>query len=153
MPKKPAASKAAKSTAKAAPEESPGKAERPRWPRLQPLVPPEDLSLDVLLEDQIILIHRLFTSSLCRQYTNFLSSLPLTTTPGMPKKGDALRVNDRFQIDDPDFANQLWSSTALKDLVTSSGYDWGGEVIGLNPNIRIYRCASRLGFDLVIFLT
>jgi len=149
MPKKPAASKAAKFTPKAPPQERTGKAERPPWPRLQPLVPLEDLSLDVLVEEQIILIRRLFTSSLCRQYTNFLSSLPLTTTPGKPKKGEALRVNDRFQIDDPDFANQLWSSTALKDLVTSSGYDWGGEVIGLNPNIRIYRCASRSAFDIV----
>ena len=112
---------------------------KPRWPALKPLVPTSDLSLDTVLEDQIILIRKLFTSSLSQQYVSFLSSLPLTTTPGVLKKGDALRVNDRFQVDDPDLAEQLWSSTGLKELVTSAGRDWGGEVCGLNPRIRIYR--------------
>lgn len=113
---------------------------RPQWPKLQPLVPASDLGLEVLLDKQIVLVHKLFTSTLCRHYTSFLSSLPLTTTPGKPKKGEALRVNDRYQIDDPDFASLLWSSTALQELVTSSAdCDWGGEVVGLNPNIRVYR--------------
>ena len=112
---------------------------KPHWPALKPLVPTSDLYLDTILEDQIVLIRKLFTSSLCQRYVSFLSSLPLITTPGVPKKGDALRVNDRFQIDDHDFAEQLWSSTGLKELVTSDGRDWGGEVFGLNPRIRVYR--------------
>jgi hypothetical protein len=71
---------------------------------------------------------------------------------GKPKKGEALRVNDRFQIDDPDFAERLWSSTALKHLVLNNASSdmesvmeeestklWGGAVVGLNPGIRIYR--------------
>lgn len=82
------------------------------------------------------------------------------TTPGKPKKGDAVRVNDRFQIDDPAFAERLWSGTALKNLITGragdGGFDltepqcqdlWGGEVIGLNPNIRIYRYSKGQFFD------
>lgn len=48
---------------------------------------------------------------------NFLKTLPLTTTPGKPKKGDALRFNDRFQIVDEQFASRLWEETGLKDLV------------------------------------
>lgn len=112
---------------------------KPEWPALQPLVPTCDLALEVLLEDQIVLIHKLFTASLCRQYVSFLSALPLVTTPGVPKKNEALRVNDRFQVDDPAFAEKLYSSTGLKDLVAASSFDWGGEVIGLNPRIRIYR--------------
>ena len=125
----------------------------PDWPALQPLVPPTDLSLDTLLEGQIVLIRNLFTSTLCKKYVSFLSSLPLVTTPTRPKAGEAVRVNDRIQFDDPTFAQQLWSSTGLDFLVSGSASDmnpngftheeakalWGGEVCGLNPRIRIYR--------------
>ena len=125
----------------------------PDWPALQPLVPTTDLTLKTLLEEQIIVIHNLFTSTLCKKYVSFLSQLPLVTTPVQPKAGDAVRVNDRLQFDDAAFAEQLWSSTALKQLVNGANESndpeiltrdglkklWGGEVCGLNPRIRIYR--------------
>lgn len=91
------------------------------WPALQPLVPTTDLALETLLEDQIILIRNLFTSTLCKKYVSLLSPLPLTTTPVKPKEGEAIRVNDRIQYDDPAFAEQLWSSTGLQSLVNGSG--------------------------------
>ncbi|CAK3735848.1 hypothetical protein DOTSEDRAFT_168591 [Lecanosticta acicola] len=131
----------------------------PKWPSLQPLVPSSDLSIQCLLKDQILKIPRLWTASLCKNYVNFLSSLPLVTTPGKPKKGEAVRVNDRYQIDDPNFAEQLWSATALQALVTNPVIDgttltdaekrelWGGEVLGLNSNIRIYRYGKGQFFD------
>lgn len=85
-----------------------------------------------------------------------MSSLPLQTTPGVPKKGDAQRINDRYVVQDPDLARTLWRTTALRDLITGATEEraseeggrmteeererlWGGEVLGLNPNIRIYR--------------
>ncbi|KAJ5748942.1 uncharacterized protein N7511_010638 [Penicillium nucicola] len=132
----------------------------PNWPPLRPLLPPADLSLEPLLPDQIYLIRNFLPGSLCKTYASFLASLPLTTTPGKPKKDEALRVNDRFQIDDARFAEMLWSQTSLKELVTErfeeGEYDdeghrsppemaerarrlWGGEPLGLNANIRIYR--------------
>jgi len=138
---------------------------KPNWPPLRPLIPSSDLSLEPLLDDQIYLIRRFFTSSLCKTYVSCLSSLPLITTARNPKKGEAVRVNDRFQIHDAGFAESLWSSTALKQLVLveetrrggvqfqegeieseidndeDNGVDalWGGRPLGLNPNIRIYR--------------
>jgi hypothetical protein len=114
---------------------------RPQWPRLVPLVPAEDLQLEVLLDNQIVLLRNFFTSRLSNDYVKFLSSLPLATFQPKPKKDEAVRKNDRFQIDDAAFAEQIWSSTSLKDLVTAGTetIDWGGEVVGLNPNIRIYR--------------
>ncbi|KAL8727070.1 MAG: hypothetical protein Q9181_005837 [Wetmoreana brouardii] len=119
----------------------------PDWPPLKPLIPPSDLSLEELLKDQIVVIRNFFTSSLCKNYVSFLSTLPLVTTPGQPKKGDAVRVNDRFQVDDAVFAEQLWETAGLRELVTREGglgkqslkEIWGGEVCGLNPRIRIYR--------------
>ncbi|KAI9778442.1 MAG: hypothetical protein M1839_008088 [Geoglossum umbratile] len=122
----------------------------PNWPRMQPLIPPVDLSFQTLLPNQIILIPNLFTATLCKTYVSFLSALPLTTTTGKPRKGDAARVAERLQIHDPAFAKGLWEDTALKGLVLgpADGEDgmtgderrqlWGGDV-GLNPNIRIYR--------------
>lgn len=125
----------------------------PDWPALRPLIASEDLSLETLLKDQVVVIRGLLTSILCRTYVSFLSSLPLITTPVQPKAGNAVRVNDRIQLDDPAFAEQLWSSTALGKLVKGSNEEvdagsltieeakdfWGGEVCGLNPRIRIYR--------------
>ena len=133
----------------------------PKWPAMQPLVPTSDLALETVLEDQIVVIRNLFTSALCKKYVSFLSTLSLTTTPGQPRKGDAVRVNDRIQFDDNAFAEQLWTSTAFKDLVTGTVTSedeagtsaeeliklWGGEVCGLNPRIRIYRYRKGQFFD------
>ncbi|KAE8150999.1 hypothetical protein BDV25DRAFT_171736 [Aspergillus avenaceus] len=133
------------------PKTKPSQTSKPNWPPLRPLIPSSDLLLDPLLPDQIYLIPNFFTSTLCKNYVSFLCSLPLTTTPGKPKKDEALRVNDRFQIQDDRFAEMLWNGTALKDLVMTSVYQdedgeqrsmkeiWGGEPLGLNANIRIYR--------------
>ncbi|KAL4741590.1 hypothetical protein BDV11DRAFT_182511 [Aspergillus similis] len=137
--------------------QSPSHQQPPNWPPLRPLVPSSDLCLDPLLPDQIYLIRNFLPASLCKTYVSFLASLPLTTTPGKPKKGDAVRVNDRFQIQDATFAENLWRGTALKELVTNpapidegdredaSGGGrsmkeiWGGEPLGLNANVRVYR--------------
>ncbi|OJJ71960.1 hypothetical protein ASPBRDRAFT_43347 [Aspergillus brasiliensis CBS 101740] len=140
----------------------------PNWPPLRPLIPSTSLTLDPLVPDQIYLIRNFFPSTLCKTYTSFLASLPLTTTPGKPKKGDAVRVNDRFQIQDEGFAESLWSGTALKEIVLNAGVEdvyeeeeeeskeevtrdvkdiWGGEPIGLNGNIRIYRYSKGQFFD------
>ncbi|KAK4963452.1 hypothetical protein LTR10_001081 [Elasticomyces elasticus] len=131
----------------------------PSWPPLQPLVPAADLTFTSLLPDQVLTIPRLWTAALCKTYVSFLATLPLVTTPGKPKKGNAVRVNDRYQIDDPAFAERLWSGTALKQLVehpTINGKElnvdetkqlWGGEVVGLNSNIRVYRYSPGQFFD------
>ncbi len=131
----------------------------PNWPELAPVVPAADLSLNVLLTDQILTIPRLWTSTLCKTYVNLLASLPLVTTPGKPRRGEAVRVNDRFQVEDPAFAGGLWGNTALKDIVENPVIDgksldetakrklWGGEVLGLNSNIRVYRYSKGQFFD------
>jgi hypothetical protein len=132
----------------------------PNWPSFTPLIPEADLALKDMLPGQVVTIPNFWTATLCKTYVSFLSSLPLTTTPGKPKKGDAVRVNDRFQIDDAAFAERLWSETALKNLVTGIAEEgalglteaqrkelWGGDVVGLNPNIRIYRYSKGQFFE------
>ena len=89
----------------------------PNWPPFKPLPPPSDLTLHTLLEQQIILIRNFWTKKLCKDYVSFLEKLPLTTTPGKPKKGEALRVNDRFEVMDEGFANRLWLETGLRELI------------------------------------
>jgi hypothetical protein len=133
----------------------------PNWPEMQPVLPSSDLAFEILLQNQILTIPQLWTSTLAKKYVSFLATLPLVTTPGKPKRGDAVRVNDRYQVDDPAFAEQLWTSTGLKDLVMSPTLAedgsvlsdeeqrdlWGGEVLGLNSNIRIYRYSKGQFFD------
>ncbi|KIK70363.1 hypothetical protein GYMLUDRAFT_268565 [Collybiopsis luxurians FD-317 M1] len=133
----------------------------PNWPAFRPLIPSSSLALHEVLSNQIVTIPNFWPSALCKTYVSFLSSLPLVTTPGKPKKGEAVRVNDRFQIHDPAFAKQLWEETAMKDIVmgdvqSEDGLQltqeqrkvlWGGDVVGLNPNIRIYRYCKGQFFD------
>ena len=124
----------------------------PQWPPLEPLVPSMDLSLEVLSDNQIMIIRNFFTSTLCQKYVSFLANQPLMTTPSTPKAGDAVRVNDRIQFDDYSFSQHLWQATGLAELmknfeISSQGipaeqqskYDWGGDLCGLNPRIRVYR--------------
>lgn len=133
----------------------------PNWPTFKSIIPSSALSLKEILPNQIITIPNFWPSSLCKTYVSFLSNLPLVTTPGKPKKGDAVRVNDRFQIQDAVFAKRLWEETGMKDIVIGNVQSedglqldqgarrelWGGEVVGFNPNIRIYRYSKGQFFD------
>jgi hypothetical protein len=119
------------------------------FPLLAPLIPTSSLRMEECYKDQILLMRNLFTAKLCKDLVSTFSALPLTTTPGKPKRGEALRVNDRLQVYDPAFAQKLWKETALHGLVTA--YEnpsvWGGEVLGLDGNIRIYRYRPGQFFD------
>ena len=125
------------------------KSKAPNWPPLSPVVPVEHLATETVLAGQILIIRNLFTSNLCKNYVSFLSSLPLTTTPGKPKRGEATRVNDRFKIDDPTFARTLWEQSGLQNLVASFEDQavFSGKVLGLNSNIRVYRYKPGQFFD------
>ncbi|KAF2861273.1 hypothetical protein K470DRAFT_245579 [Piedraia hortae CBS 480.64] len=121
---------------------------KPNWPKISSLCEGRHPELIPLLADQILTIPGLLSQSVCKIYVKFLSNLPLTTTPSKPKKDEALRSNDRYQVNDAEFAAQLWKATGLERLITSPIIDgkeldahrlWGGQVIGLNANIRIYR--------------
>lgn len=92
----------------------------PSWPAFKPALPVTDLNLETLVESKIVVFRSFWPRNLCRDYVAFLKTLPLVTTPGRPKRGEAVRVNDRFQIQDPDFANRLWLETGLKEAVLES---------------------------------
>ncbi|KAK0628707.1 hypothetical protein B0T17DRAFT_588751 [Bombardia bombarda] len=104
----------------------------PSWPPFKPSLPVADLNLECIVPDKIVVLRSFFPRSLCRDY-----------------RGDAVRVNDRFQIDDYRFAHRLWTETGLKDAVLDPevAHLWGGEVIGLNSNIRVYRYSKGQYFD------
>lgn len=121
-----------KGSAPAAPKEP-----TPDWPALKPLPPISDLSLSTLIESQIILIRNFWTKKLCKNYISFLETLPLTTTPGKPKKGEALRVNDRFEVMDEVFANRLWLETGLKELIVGNESGEAPDGDGLSKEERV----------------
>lgn len=96
----------------------------PVWPVFKPPLPVMDLQPESMLDSRVVLIRNFWPKSLCRDYVSFLRTLSLTTTPGKPKRGDAVRVNDRFQVQDPAFASRLWLQTGLQDVLM--GEDWKG---------------------------
>ncbi|KAF4998166.1 hypothetical protein FGRMN_3370 [Fusarium graminum] len=99
----------------------------PSWPPFKPALPVADLSpVPHPLTSKVVLIPSFFPRSLCRDYVSFLKTLPLQTTPGRPKRGDAVRVNDRFQVDSQDFATRLWEQTGLKEVLLEGdvGEQW-----------------------------
>ena len=147
------------------------------WPPFERFSSSEANNINIVHPDQIITIPHLWSSKQCSRYVSFLSTLPLSTTPAKAKRGDAVRVNDRYQVEDAAFAERLWSETNLKNIVlgTSSANDlrlkeherkalWKGDVVslafplvrkslilrpkvGLNPNIRVYRYKKGQFFD------
>ncbi|CEF77127.1 hypothetical protein FGSG_08717 [Fusarium graminearum PH-1] len=122
----------------------------PSWPVFKPPLPVVELAPEPHpLTSKVVLIPSFFPRSLCRDYVAFLKTLPLQTTPGRPKRGEAVRVNDRFQVDSQDFATRLWEQTGLKEALLQGDVEekWGGEPVGLSPNIRIYRYSKGQFFD------
>lgn len=98
-------------------------AKPPAWPQFKPPLPIVDLEpVPHAVTDKTITISSFFPRSLCKDYVSFLSSLPLVTTPGKPKRGEAVRVNDRFQVEDINFAKTLWEKTGLKEVLTDEQY-------------------------------
>lgn len=81
---------------------------QPTWQTLEP---------ESMLDSKVILIRNFWPKALCKDYVSFLRTLSLTTTPGKPKRGEAVRVNDRFQVQDQAFANRLWAETGLRDAL------------------------------------
>ncbi|CCG81008.1 Putative uncharacterized protein [Taphrina deformans PYCC 5710] len=99
--------------------------------------------VEVLLEDQICLIDA-FLTPLNRQHLLSLferAVLPLLSRPSAPRRGEATRTNGRFAVHDPVFAESLFRDTDLDRCLDSLGLGVSGarRLVGLNPNIRIYR--------------
>lgn len=69
-----------------------------------------------------------------------------------PFSMQAVRDNDRICIENPSLAKHLWKATGLDDVFASIKVD-GMTAVGLNPNIRFYRCVIvRTGFKQFKFL-
>lgn len=109
--------KGASAKSKAATATTPANTISPSWPVFKPPLPLTDLTLESLVPDKVVLIRNFWPKSLCRDYVSFLRNLPLITTPSRPKRGEAARVNDRFQVEDPRFALRLWLETGLKNAL------------------------------------
>ncbi|RNJ60986.1 hypothetical protein D7B24_005075 [Verticillium nonalfalfae] len=128
------------------------KAPPPAWPPFKPALPVTDLLPEPLEQcpDKVVLLPNFWPKSLCNTFVAFLRGLALETTPGgRPKRNMAARVNDRFQVDDPAFARRLWLGTGLRDALQREDVRalWGGDVVGLNSNIRVYRYTQGQYFD------
>lgn len=94
----------------------------PSWPVFKPPLPVAHLEPETLLDDRVALLRHFWPKSLCRDYVSFLRALPLTTTPGRPRRGEAARVNDRFQVTDQGFADRLWAETGLREVLLGDAY-------------------------------
>ncbi|KGQ04497.1 hypothetical protein BBAD15_g10267 [Beauveria bassiana D1-5] len=90
----------------------------PPWPKFKPPLPVVDLfPTPHPLTNKVVTLDAFFPRSLCRDYVAHLSALPLQTTPGTPRRGDAVRVNDRLQTHDASFAAALWEKTGLREAL------------------------------------
>ncbi|KAF9264773.1 hypothetical protein L218DRAFT_1025290 [Marasmius fiardii PR-910] len=97
-----------------------------------------EVSCQVLLTDQIILLHNILTVSECQAFVRLIDTLPLELTP--PKKrGEAERVNYRFSLQSTIFAEKLYSILLphLPELDTGNGSSH--RPASCNSNIRLYK--------------
>lgn len=143
MSSKKSRSTGGKGTKKLVPQEPP----TPDWPAFKPLRSVEDLVLETIVDSQIIVVKNFWTSTLCKNYVSFLKTLPLVTTPGAPKKGEALRVNDRFQCQSEAFANRLWVETGLRELICGRARTYHAEDESMSEEQRELLWYGSLKFD------
>lgn len=123
------------------------------WPPLS-LAPHAKLpTLDRSLHPGIILIDPLFSKQTTQAFLALLtggdSPIQLEPSPAA-KRGEALRTNERFSVQDRDFAMSLWEGTALSALLGEGGLESGRRdrvARGLNPNIRLYRYTEGSRFN------
>lgn len=98
----------------------------------------------VLKDDQIVLYPNALTAEECRSIINLFenpsSHYKLEPSP-LPRKGEALRTNERFSQISPEFAKQLYEKIGIQKEVASWPSMFGSHLvpIGLSSNIRIYR--------------
>ncbi|GAA5870216.1 hypothetical protein JCM16303_001930 [Sporobolomyces ruberrimus] len=112
------------------------------WPSIPP--PARPLELEVI-SPGILVIDSFFTSKTLSSFISFLNSPSITWTgPSLPKKGEATRTNHRFQIQDDEFAKELFEKSGLKGALRGEQGQLvdgrNGKVpVGLNGNIRCYK--------------
>lgn len=58
-------------------------------------------------------------------------------------KQQAFRDNERVSVMDAAFAQHFWEASGLQQVCQHLRID-GARPVGLNPNIRIYRCVQRV---------
>ena len=111
------------------------------WPAL---VPTQGKPIQLI--PGLIIIDNFFSKATLKRWTVFLndSNTPIQLQSSPPaKSGEALRTNSRFAIEDANFAQSLWTDTALRELVMEDerfkSKFKGRKPVGLNSNIRIYR--------------
>ncbi|KAJ5290371.1 uncharacterized protein N7443_010624 [Penicillium atrosanguineum] len=124
----------------------------PDWPPLRPLLPAADLSLEALVPDQIYLIHN-FLPRFLMQDIRFFSRVPTydydarETEEGRGEllwSGTAMKelATTRFGEDEYDEYDEDRTAPSPEELARRAREVWGGEPLGLNPNIRIYRYSA-----------
>jgi hypothetical protein len=106
------------------------------WPTIPP--PSSSLSLTSLSSLGLLLIDNLFPPALRRHFITFIDNLSLDP-PRAPKRGEAERRNERFQVQDDAFAERLWRDSGLSKVCEGIEGRNGRKPCGLNGNIRIYR--------------
>ncbi|GAA5977383.1 hypothetical protein JCM5350_002447 [Sporobolomyces pararoseus] len=111
------------------------------WPTISP--PAEPLRLETEAPG-IVIIDSFFSSKTLKSFLSFLQSPAVSWTgPSLPKKGEATRTNHRFQVQDDDFARELYEKTGLREALEGQGEVVDGRSgrrpAGLNGNIRCYR--------------
>lgn len=98
---------------------------------------------ETIVDDQIVVINKFFSSDLCNELIKSFNDLRLETTPLIKSKDYAARVNDRTLIEDDTASRSLWSY--LHQILLQDDFDENvlqktfSKGIGLNPQLRIYR--------------
>lgn len=88
---------------------------------------------------EYVQVQNFFTSAESKAFIEAAESIGFVHQGSLgPTRGEAFRDNDRTSLNDPMLAEAIWES-GLKRLFTNIKIR-GKVAVGLNPNIRFYRC-------------
>lgn len=123
------------------------------WPPLaRPLHAPLP-ALDDSILPGVLTIDPLFSKKTTQAFLALLtgphSPIKLEPSPAA-KRGEAVRTNERFSVQDPAFAKALWEGTALRELLGGGKLPSerkGRTAKGLNSNVRLYKYSQGSRFN------
>lgn len=99
-------------------------------------------TMDTLLCPHTLQVRGCLTESEARRFVETAESLGFQHQGSRgPAYGEAFRDNDRISVNDQALADQLWVSTGLAQALRECNLD-GAQPVGLNSNLRFYRCVQ-----------
>lgn len=93
---------------------------------------PDTRALQTVIDNQVYVIHQFFSHSVCQGFVKHLDTQDWSFT-------DDIRVGGVCRFHNAEDGRRLWKETKLDELASANDKIAKDMLLGVSPNIRIYR--------------